>query len=102
MRTVLHIDATGGLPGCYRMQADFDQTGETETGIAIGGDTYNNPGDLLPRAHNGTYRMADLDYFGGRRSRNRLVFVPDRPGESLIWLSTDGLESFIRIELDAL
>lgn len=102
VRTVLHIDATGALPDCYRSQSEFEELGEAAAGLAIGGDVFNNPGDALPRTYNGDYRVADLDYFGQRRSRNHLVFVPNRPGESLIWLSTDGLESFIRIELDAL
>ena len=102
VRTVLHIDATGTLPDCYRTQGEFERLGARTDGLAIGGDPYNNPGDALPRSHNGDYRMADLDYFGERRSRNRLVFVSGRPGESLIWLSLDGLDSFIRLDLDAL
>lgn len=109
VRTVLHIDATGRLPDCYLTRADFEAKNWPEDdlwsfakGTAIGGDAYANRNRALPRRHNGDYVEADLDFYEGKRSPNRLVFVKGTPGQSLIWVSLDTFDTFERLDLEAL
>ena len=109
VRTVLHIEATGRLPDCYLTRADFEAKNWPRNdlwthakGTAIGGDAFTNSARALPRKHNGSYIEADLDFYQGKRSPNRLVFVKNKAGESLIWISLDGLDTFERLDLKTL
>ncbi|QNM97495.1 ribonuclease domain-containing protein [Chitinimonas koreensis] len=58
-------------------------------GRSIGGDRFGNREGRLPR---GDWREADLDYRGGRRGADRLVFEPRRDGRRFV--TVDHYESF--------
>jgi len=50
---------------------------EAAPGKSIGGDIYQNREGLLPRAEGRTWYEADLNYQGGYRNRQRLMYSND-------------------------
>ena len=61
----------------------------TDKGV-IGGDTFGNREGLLPKAKGRKYYEADVNYNGGRRGADRLVFSND----GLIFYTQDHYDSF--------
>lgn len=106
-RLVLYLDAKGTLPACYLNKDRARRAGwspganlwEHAPGTAIGGDYFGNHERRLPAQFNGQYLEADLDYAGGRRGGNRLIFVRNRPDSGLIWVTTDHYRSFQKVPL---
>ncbi len=102
---VRYLDAKGRLPSCYLTKGQAQQAGwspganlwEQAPGTAIGGDRFGNLERRLPAQYNGQYLEADLDYHGGRRGAHRLIFVRNRPGSGLIWVTTDHYRTFHQV-----
>lgn len=100
-----YIDTTGQLPPCYLTKEQAQRAGWSPganlwghaPGTAIGGDRFGNLERRLPAAYNGQYVEADLDYAGGRRGGHRLIFVRNRPGSGLIWVTTDHYRTFHQV-----
>lgn len=107
VKIVHRLHETGSLPPCYLTKRRARESGwspgselwEHAPGTAIGGDRFGNLERRLPAQYNGQYLEADLDYEGGRRGAKRLVFVPDRPGSGLIWITTDHYRTFEKVPL---
>lgn len=66
---------------------------EVAPGKSIGGDTFGNREGLLPKAKERKWYEADINYNGGRRNADRIVFSND----GLIYMTTDHYKSFIDI-----
>ena len=102
-RVVDHLYDEDRLPSCYFTKNQARDQGwqrgvtvrDVAPGRAIGGDFFGNREGRLPSRYNGDYREADIDYDGGGRGANRLVYVQGRADEGLVWLTTDHYESFI-------
>jgi len=60
-------------------------------GMSIGGDRFGNYEGLLPE--DGSYRECDVNYYGGRRGAERIVFDT----EGGIWYTDDHYESFTQL-----
>lgn len=95
----LYIYSYGKLPKNYLTKNEAKALGwdpkegnlwqVTDKGV-IGGDRFNNYEKILPDAN---YKEADVNYEGGRRNAERLVF--DEDGN--IYYSKDHYESFERV-----
>ena len=64
--------------------------GEVTDGMSIGGDVFGNREGLLPKQAGRTYYEADIDYAGGFRGAERIVYSDD----GLIFYTDDHYESF--------
>lgn len=99
------LEATGRLPDCYldkrRAEARGWHGGEDlwdfVPGGAIGGDRYQNRNGALPAEYDGRYREADLDYAGGHRGADRLLYVEDASGRWLVWVTVDHYRRLVRV-----
>jgi ribonuclease T1 len=104
----LHDDGGTALPPCYLTKRAAEAQGwrpgrdlwEVAPGAAIGGDRFGNREAALPRAWNGRYVEADLDYAGGHRGIHRLVFVRGMGERWLLFVSTDHEASFLAFAPD--
>lgn len=63
---------------------------EVTDGMSIGGDVFGNREGLLPKQAGRTYYEADIDYAGGYRGAERIVYSDD----GLIFYTDDHYESF--------
>ncbi len=63
---------------------------EVTDGMSIGGDVFGNREGLLPKTSGRTYYEADIDYDGGYRGAERIVYSND----GLIFYTDDHYESF--------
>ena len=63
---------------------------EVTDGMSIGGDFFGNREGLLPKKSGRSYYEADIDYDGGFRGAERIVFSND----GLIFYTDDHYESF--------
>lgn len=105
VNVVNHIEEQGRLPDCYLTKQQARQKGwspgkelwRVKPGYAIGGNAFGNRERKLPKRYNHHYVEADLDYDGHKRGAKRLVFVRDKPGQGLIWITTDHYKRFHRI-----
>lgn len=61
---------------------------------SIGGDAFGNREGLLPKAEGRRYFECDINYLGGNRGAERLVYSND----GLIFYTSDHYRSFTRIE----
>jgi guanyl-specific ribonuclease Sa len=61
---------------------------------SIGGDSFGNREGLLPQAEGRRYFECDINYQGGNRGAERLVYSND----GLIFYTSDHYRSFIQIE----
>lgn len=103
--TVSSIIETGHAPPCYLRKDEAKAKGwrpgddlcRVDTGIAIGAYPFENREGRLPRAYEGTYRIADLDYACGKRNARRLIYVEGKPGEWLIWVTLDHYKTYIMV-----
>lgn len=67
-----------------------DDLWDTSYGYCIGGDKFGNREGLLPKAKSRQYYECDVNYFGGKRNAERLVFSND----GLIYYTDDHYASF--------
>lgn len=90
------------LPPNYVTKAEADAAGwipsegnlwEVLDGAVIGGDGFGNREGLLPEESGRRYYEADVNYRGGRRGAERLVYSND----GLIFYTEDHYESFERV-----
>lgn len=58
--------------------------------MSIGGDVFGNREGILPKAKDRTYYECDVNYYGGFRGSERIVFSDD----GLIYYTADHYESF--------
>jgi len=63
---------------------------EVAPGMSIGGDTFGNREGLLPKADGRKYYECDVNYEGGYRNGERIVYSND----GLIFYTDDHYESF--------
>ena len=63
---------------------------EVAPGMSIGGDTFGNREGLLPKADGRKYYECDVNYEGGYRGEERIVYSND----GLIFYTDDHYESF--------
>ncbi len=99
----LHDDGGAALPPCYLTKHAAEARGwrpggdlwRVVPGAAIGGDRFDNREDRLPREFNGRYVEADLDYAGGHRGEDRLIFVRNMGARWLIFVTTDHDRNFM-------
>jgi hypothetical protein len=99
----LHADGGTALPPCYVTKRAAAALGwrrggdlwRVAPGAAIGGDRFANREGRLPREWNGRYVEADLDYAGGHRGTDRLVFVRAMGERWLVFVTIDHEASFL-------
>ncbi|MFI4987559.1 MAG: ribonuclease domain-containing protein, partial [Alphaproteobacteria bacterium] len=92
----------GALPSCYLTKRQAEAKGwrpgedlwRAAPGTAIGGDRFANREHRLPAKYDGSYREADLDYAGGARGANRLIYVEHGQGTWLQWVTVDHYRHF--------
>ncbi|HLR92171.1 MAG TPA: ribonuclease domain-containing protein [Atopostipes sp.] len=98
-----YLDAYGELPPNYLTKEEARELGwEASEGnlwdvapeASIGGDYFGNFEGLLPEAEERDYFEADINYEGGYRNAERLVFSND----GLYFYTEDHYESFEELE----
>ena len=94
-----YLETYGHLPENYITKKEAQALGwdnakgnlwDVAEGKSIGGDHFGNREGLLPNAHGRTWYECDIDYQGGYRGKERLVFSDD----GLIYYSDDHYASF--------
>lgn len=94
-----YLETYGHLPENYITKKEAQALGwdnakgnlwDVAEGKSIGGDRFGNREGLLPNAHGRTWYECDIDYQGGYRGKERLVFSDD----GLIYYSDDHYASF--------
>ena len=94
-----YLEAYGHLPENYITKKEAQALGwdnakgnlwDVAEGKSIGGDRFGNREGLLPNAQGRTWYECDIDYQGGYRGKERLVFSDD----GLIYYSDDHYASF--------
>ena len=94
-----YIHQFHGLPPNYLTKDEAEALGwdnaegnlwEVADGMSIGGDFFGNREGLLPKQAGRTYYEADIDYDGGFRGAERIVYSDD----GLIYYTDDHYESF--------
>lgn len=93
------VRETGDLPAYYLTKQEARERGwvaekgnlwEVAEGRVIGGDRFGNREGLLPEKDGRQYYEADVNYKGGHRGAERLVFSDD----GLIFYTDDHYDSF--------
>jgi len=100
-----YLHANGRLPPCYLTKRAAESGGwrpgddlwRIAPGDAIGGDPYSDREHRLPARWRGRYVEADLDYAGGHRGAERLIFVRGMGERWLIFVTTDHYRHFARL-----
>jgi len=94
-----YIDTYGCLPDNFITKDEARDLGwessegnlwEVADGMCIGGDRFGNREGLLPDAPGRTWYECDVNYYGGYRGGERIVFSSD----GLIYYTDDHYESF--------
>ncbi|MDB6353382.1 ribonuclease domain-containing protein [Trichococcus sp. K1Tr] len=94
-----YIHQFNALPPNYLTKDEAEELGwdnaegnlwEVTDGMSIGGDFFGNREGLLPNKSGRTYYEADIDYDGGYRGAERIVYSND----GLIFYTDDHYESF--------
>ncbi|MCR8659659.1 ribonuclease domain-containing protein [Paenibacillus endoradicis] len=97
-----YIRENGKLPDNFIKKKDAEALGwvaskgnlqEVAPNMSIGGDKFGNREGLLPKANGRIWYEADINYTGGRRNADRIVFSND----GLIYMTTDHYSSFTDI-----
>ena len=98
-----YISTTGQLPNYYISKDDaqnihgWDPRKNTVSGKTpgkmIGGDEYDNSDGHLPDAPGRIWYEADINYIGGKRNKERIVYSND----GLIFVTYDHFKTFIEI-----
>jgi hypothetical protein len=99
----LHADGGAALPPCYLTKRAAEARGwrpggdlwRVVPGGAIGGDRFDNREGRLPHQWNGRFAEADLDYAGGHRGADRLIYVRGMGERWLLFVTTDHDRSFV-------
>ena len=95
-----YLHTYGHLPDNYMTKAEAEDAGweaykgnlwDVAYGTSIGGDHYGNYDGQLPKG--GRYYEADVNYEGGYRGGERIVYTDD--GD--VWYTSDHYETFERI-----
>lgn len=95
----LYIHTYGTLPANFITKSEAQDLGwvskdgnlqEVAPGMSIGGDRYGNYEQLLP---DGKYKECDINYHGGYRGDERLVYSED----GYIYYTGDHYESFTQL-----
>lgn len=98
----LYIHRYGHLPPNFISKTKAKQAGwvssagnldEVCPGMSIGGSRFYNDDGLLPDAHGRTWTECDINYKGGYRGDERIVFSDD----GLIYYTSDHYASFERL-----
>jgi len=98
-----YLRAFGHLPANYLTKAEATERGwkssegnlrEVADGCSIGGDVFGNREGRLPSASGRTWFECDVNYQGGFRGAERLVYSND----GLIYYSDDHYATFTRID----
>lgn len=98
----LYIHTYGHLPSNFITKAEARQAGwdsgsnyvgDVCPGMSIGGDRFYNDDGLLPDADGRTWTECDIDYQGGSRGAERIVFSND----GLIYYTGDHYQTFERL-----
>lgn len=94
-----YLHTFGHLPGNFITKKEAAALGwdsqsgnldEVAPGMSIGGDVFGNREGLLPKAKGRTYYECDVNYEGGYRGGERIVYSDD----GLIFYSDDHYKSF--------
>lgn len=94
-----YLDAYGQLPPNFITKAEATELGwesnegnlwEVAEGMSIGGDRFGNREGLLPAQDGRKYYECDINYEGGFRGAERIVFSND----GLIFYTADHYETF--------
>lgn len=95
----LYIHTYGHLPGNYITKNEANDLGwnssdgnlwDVAEGMSIGGDKFGNREGLLPKASGRQYYECDINYAGGYRGAERIIYSND----GLIYYTNDHYESF--------
>lgn len=95
----LYIHLYGELPGNFIRKNDAEDLGwqsnkgnlhQVAPGMSIGGDRFGNREGLLPKEKGRTYYECDVNYEGGYRGEERIVYSND----GLIYYTGDHYDSF--------
>lgn len=98
-----HVSKTGQLPSNFITKAEAQGLGwnpklgnldVVAPGKSIGGDVFKNTEGLLPKAPGRTWYEADINYTGGFRGTDRLLYSND----GLLFKTTDHYKTFTQIE----
>ncbi len=96
-----YIHEFGRLPGNYLTKGEAMDLGwdseegnlwEVTDGMSIGGDRFGNYEGLLPEAPGRVWHECDVNYDGGYRGGERLVYSSD----GLVYYTEDHYESFVK------
>ena len=97
-----HLVKNGKLPDNYITKADAKALGwnpkkgnlqDVAPGKSIGGDVFHNKKGKLPSAPGRTWKEADLNYSGGHRKSERLVYSND----GQIYYTSDHYKTFQKL-----
>ena len=95
----LYIHLYDHLPGNYLTKSEAEELGwdsskgnldEVAPGMSIGGNKFGNREGLLPKDKGRTYYECDVNYEGGYRGGERIVYSSD----GLIYYTEDHYENF--------
>ncbi len=98
----LYLTAYGALPGNFLTKEEARELGwdpgegnlwEVAEGMSIGGDRFGNREGLLPKKRGRQWYECDVNYEGGFRGTERILFSDD----GLIYYTADHYESFTEI-----
>ena len=98
----LYLHTFGHLPDNYLTKAEAEALGwdnskgnlwDVAPGCSIGGDRFGNREGLLPNAKGRKYYECDVNYAGGFRGGERVVWSSD----GLIYYSSDHYSSFTQL-----
>lgn len=99
----LHLLEYGKLPDYFITKSEARALGwvaqagnlhEVAPGASIGGDGFQNREKLLPAAKGRKWYEADINYKGGTRGAERIVYSND----GLIYMTRDHYKTFLRID----
>jgi len=97
-----YLHLYGELPPNYLTKEEARELGwdpaegnlwEVAPGMSIGGDRFGNREGLLPEATGRIFYECDVDYEGGFRGEDRLVYSSD----GMIWYTEDHYGSFVQM-----
>lgn len=103
LEVTTYIEDYGTLPPNFITKEEAEEEGwipsegnlhEVAPGMSIGGDYFGNFEGHLPEEPGRTYYEADMNYTGGHRNGERLVFSND----GLYFYTDDHYESFTQLE----
>lgn len=101
MEVAAYLYQFGHLPSNYITKKEAQELGwssskdldEIASGKSIGGDEYANADKMLPEEEGRTYYECDVNYTGGTRGKERLVYSDD----GLIFYTSDNYDTFEQI-----